>query len=569
MPDAAGAGYLVLSQANGLDAMLLRTYRLLLPGPRIEPVAMPEPRLHGWSSFPPGRDAEKLVLLSDAGELGLFGIVQAQNQDNPLFPLLRQGGPLPGVVDLRGKDQARGRSQVVFTLENDLWLLAGGQLRRYQLTFHRQSGPRLLPHPLWSLPLALGSPLHESQVDDSGTVLFVVTQSLTQQTCLASAVDIETGRIRWQRQLGMLCQGQPLLLGSQVVALDQGGGLFAFDPGKHPRNLEAQWQSGGLVLAPPLSSSAAESFTLLPAADGRSAYEIACPDPGRQVIIRHHVAGQHSVQEQAIDVPARLAGTPALGATALLLPLADGSLLRLALPLTDGATLAAPDWRAGTIQAKQRGHAVWLEGNDFLTSNGQRGLTRWHFEGNIWRSLPDGRDARSPTLELPQRIVAPPVCLPRPNPASPLQVCIADAAGTVHLLQGDELKPIRTWELKGQISAGPFLRQGKILCVVDARRLVALDPAQPRPAWQYDSPGGRIVGHPDLVEGLLIVADLSNRFVALDPATGQPCNAGHVLQGSVAPAVSPVSFGPGRLFAPLTDGTVLLLSLDDLRRKGR
>ena len=141
--------------------------------------------------------------------------------------------------------------------------------------------------------------------------------------------------------------------------------------------------------------------------------------------------------------------------------------------------------------------------------------------------------------------------------------------------------------------------------MVDARRLVCLDPKKEAPSWQYPRPGilpelgastlgllgtpsgggpilaasalfpgrtsqgGRIVGQPQLVEGLLIVADLSGRFLALDPVTGRPCGPGRVLQGSVAPAASPVAFGPGQVFAPLTDGTVLLLSLDELRPRPR
>jgi hypothetical protein len=38
-----------------------------------------------------------------------------------------------------------------------------------------------------------------------------------------------------------------------------------------------------------------------------------------------------------------------------------------------------------------------------------------------------------------------------------------------------------------------------------------------------------------------------------------------VLRASVAPVASPVGFGPDRAFVPLSDGTVLLLSLRHLR----
>ena len=49
--------------------------------------------------------------------------------------------------------------------------------------------------------------------------------------------------------------------------------------------------------------------------------------------------------------------------------------------------------------------------------------------------------------------------------------------------------------------------------------------------------------------------------VPVEPKTGKDISPGYVLKASVAPAASAVAFGPHRAFAPLTDGTVLLLSL--------
>ena len=63
-----------------------------------------------------------------------------------------------------------------------------------------------------------------------------------------------------------------------------------------------------------------------------------------------------------------------------------------------------------------------------------------------------------------------------------------------------------------------------------------------------------------------MVADLAGRFVALDPATGKPLGDGYQFPAEAAPASAVVEFGPGRLFAPLTDGTVMLLPLADLGR---
>ena len=68
-------------------------------------------------------------------------------------------------------------------------------------------------------------------------------------------------------------------------------------------------------------------------------------------------------------------------------------------------------------------------------------------------------------------------------------------------------------------------------------------------------------------DDLLIVAHLNGRLASLDLATGQRRGQGFAIQASAAPAAAPVPFGADRIFAPLTDGTVLLLPFDELETK--
>ena len=98
---------------------------------------------------------------------------------------------------------------------------------------------------------------------------------------------------------------------------------------------------------------------------------------------------------------------------------------------------------------------------------------------------------------------------------------------------------------------------------LDHKRLAWIDPAEEQ-FWEYKTSGGAIVGQPAEAGGVLVVSDDGGRFVGLDPATGRRLGAGYTLRAAVAPAGTPVAFGPGRAFAPLTDGTVLLLPLDQL-----
>src|SRR5262249_17918108 len=135
----------------------------------------------------------------------------------------------------------------------------------------------------------------------------------------------------------------------------------------------------------------------------------------------------------------------------------------------------------------------------------------------------------------------------------------ADADNQVTMLD-EELSVDRgiRQPLDGSITAGPFDVGPGIACVVDGRRLVLLNPENLRPLWKYEA-GAEIVGRPVMLAGHIIVADARGHFTGLDPATGKPQGRGYRVRANAAPACSPVPFGSDRLFAPLTDGTVLLL----------
>jgi hypothetical protein len=153
-------------------------------------------------------------------------------------------------------------------------------------------------------------------------------------------------------------------------------------------------------------------------------------------------------------------------------------------------------------------------------------------------------------------------------------VLVADHKGVVMLLKKDSLGLARKWTLPGRITAGPFLRGDRVGFVVDHTRLAWLDPSKEEAPWVYQTRGDaklkqeppRIVGEPQQIDDMIVVCDESGQFVGLDPKDGKPRGDGYTLKSAVAPAAPPVAFGPGRAFAPLTDGTIMLLSLDRLKK---
>jgi hypothetical protein len=260
----------------------------------------------------------------------------------------------------------------------------------------------------------------------------------------------------------------------------------------------------------------------------------------------------------------KLSGRPAIVGSHLVLPLADGIVWRLPLPLqAEPVPESGPIWRGDRVGAEARCVVVPTGGTRFVTNNGARGLSAWDWPaGAPWAALPAGR-GDEPTLPLKERVVNAAAL-----PGLPL-LAVSDSAGDVTLVEYDAkgtLTAKREWRLGGEVTAGPFVRGNAIGCVVNRTTLVWLDPAAPQEAWRYTpKTEAPIVGEPQLCDGLLVVADQSGRYVALNPATGKPVGDGYALRGSVAPVASPVKFQKDRLLAPLSDGTVLLLGVGRLR----
>jgi hypothetical protein len=545
--------YLVLCQTAGLDRMKLRAWQLGATWEPFDEKPVLEQELRGWSSFEPFTDSEKIMLATDAGLLGLFGINQKNNKDPALFPLLGRDREIP----LTTQSQRLGQSQVIHASDNDFWVLAQGELQHWRIGIDPAKG--LKAAPVWRQALSLGTPLHTGQLNESTNTLTVVTQATERPVCLATAVEATTGNVRWQRQLGLVCPIDPLAVGPQVLAPDQGGGLFLFDATKQLHRPLLEWQGvqEDMLVAPTSEVSTGQQF--LAGSDG--VYLIGNLGKDLLQVRRYTPPAQPGQQGQLHEwsfKAAALAGTPGIGNGQLILPMSDGSLRRQ--PLVKGAPFDPGQWRAVHADVGAPGHVVSL-GDDFLVTDGSKGLQRI-----AW---PLGKLSQPKELKLPplQRIVAAPLVVPAVDGKGSPRVCIADASGTLTLLQGDYLQKARSWQLPGAITSGPFLRGPQIGCVVDRRQLIWIDPEKDEPLWTYgDALSEYIVGQPRQVGNRLVLAHQNGRFVSLDASTGKVQGKGFALQASVAPAAAPVGFGAERIFAPLTDGTVLLLPLTELEK---
>jgi hypothetical protein len=84
--------------------------------------------------------------------------------------------------------------------------------------------------------------------------------------------------------------------------------------------------------------------------------------------------------------------------------------------------------------------------------------------------------------------------------------------------------------------------------------------------WSYPLNGEASVGQPQVIEDMLVLAFQSGCYIGLDLKSGAAKGPGYTLRASVAPAATPVPYGSGRLFTPLSDGTALLLPIEQLRK---
>jgi outer membrane protein assembly factor BamB len=541
---------LVLSQDDGLDNLKLRVISLPAAdngrGPR-----QWQKSIRGWSWFPPYADSERLAQVTDAGAFGLYGLGSRVGEVLDVFPMVSEQNLASSPSG--GRQPSEGRALVLHAGEELFWVLADGELHKLLLTFDRHEGPKLLQRPVPEP--ALGSALHAAQERlsvDGKTTLFLATQKRADQTALASAVDARFGIPVWQRQLGLLCRGQPVRVGNKMLVEDQGGSLYLFATAECKAPSRAWRQAGRKLPADDTPHAGPHYFLPGPGADSITVVTSLATQPP-SVAMQVFQPGNDTPTASSFPQQGGLGGTPGLSADALVMPLSNGVLARQAL--AGGPAVSGPNWRVPHADVDAVGHVVALSKDDFLVTDGSRGLKRLRWPTGTMTET-------TAAAELANRIIAAPVVLSAAG--GEVRICVADAANTVTLLQGAGLQPVRQWSLGGKITAGPFVRGKGIGCVVDRRRLVWLDPEKEAPAWSYNF-AADIVGEPQLLgDDLLIVADLSGQFSGFDPRTGQVQGSGYTLKANVAPAAAPVSFA-GRLFTPLTDRTILLLSVDHFR----
>jgi outer membrane protein assembly factor BamB len=538
-PPIASESTLVLAESTSLGTMRVRSLTVAanVAETKIEPRADAYD-VPGWSWFPPYFDGDTVAYVTDRGYLALFG-VRRKTRDRPLFPLappLRVAGGPEG-------DMATGRAQVALQDLDQWWLLARGRLVKDRFDLYRQDLHRTgdEAHPL-------GMPLHESQLPTWNRPLVLVTQEPDQPRVFATAFSGPHNLIRWQRQLGMIGIRDPILVDGHCVAVDASGGVFHLPAAQAPLAGNEAWRTGGEWKASAWRPSQPPRF--VKSADGHSAVVILYDQAAEMLVIRHFEPAKGLLERQfRFDVAP--VGTPAALGNVLVVPCRDGNLYEFSLQGGSDAPLPLT-WRDRNAGNQAAGHAVFLSPEQLLVTDGLRRLQQWQ-RGPAEKAW---RKASERTLELPARIVSPPLVLAAAG--SERQICVAQDGGTVHLISGSRLVTVQQWRLGAAITAGPFALGQRIGCVLENRRLVCLDPASPKPLWEHQVEGLGVQGEPQYADDAVLITDISGAFTWLDAKTGSVRDQ-QKLPFRAVPTAAAVPMAPGRALAPLSDGTLLLL----------
>ena len=554
-------GFLIVPQTNSLETMTLQAFALAAPD---QPPAIIKERstniaIEGWSWYSPFCDGEKLAVVTDRGLFGLFGIQQAGNQDNPLFLYL----PEPFALST---NERPNRGQVVYANEESFWILARGSLHRLRIGLNATNGLRLVPR---GQPLPLGEPIHAAQVNQNNDCAVVVTQSTNSSSCRATALDLMTGEIRWQRQLGLFTYGEPLRIGDDVFLMDHDGALFQIPSTNFSQWTAATWLIDDRWLVAPPLENVVEVGGFFKSADGRSilAVMVQKTSTGLNLVIRQHTPGQ-VVKQIIAPLSAELAGNIIVVGGEIIVPTRNGLLHRV---LLDGSMKfeTGPTWRGDRVGQSSNCWLAAINQEEFIATDGSKRIERWRWPVNQDEFIKRG------SIALSDRIAAIPLVF---FEGEENRVALQTMHGDLTLWDADRLntqaRPVRVWQTgkKGSIPAGPYPtgplllgddKNHQWICLMTSDwRVVLIDPTRNAPLWianALDSPGtDGFLGSPFVSHNRIYFTSKEGKYMSLSLENGFATGAAWQLPGSSGPAASALPVGPV-LLAPRSDGTVSLL----------
>ena len=371
----------ILTQTNGPSEMKIRSFTLPALAElaqaqtegEAEPNGLAEVAVPGWSWFPPVSDGERLAVATDNGKLAVFGLNLPGNTDAPVFPL-------PG-AKTDSDPLAISRGLIAAMDEDSAWAILGGQLLRVKASSEPKGGYKFA---VVGTPIPLGEPVAAAEVRPALGLGYVAVRTDGANAIQLSAFDLETGKERWRRQLGVYTAGPLIAIPDGHLLIDRSGGAYSVTSAKDlkPGAIRV------LEKAEPLAAVAGE-VQLAVSADSKTVW-IAIPEAAKEGVnyrIRRIVDGKAEAEKVWVP-PSKLAGQPLAFDGALLLPLANGFLHRLNAGEIESVQIGV--WRGATAKPDSIPYLGYSNATEFFVSNGGNQTFRKKWDANEKKLLDAG-----------------------------------------------------------------------------------------------------------------------------------------------------------------------------------
>jgi outer membrane protein assembly factor BamB len=546
--------YLILTEAADLENTSVRAFEINPPEifPNADAQPLSKATLRGWTWFTPPSLPDRITVVTDEGELGVFGL-NLDSTAETLYPLIstKPGKSLP-----RSSDAFRALA--IQSDEYLLWLMAGGSLRHMSLDLLNQRWRTIWPEKDAAAQVT-GIPLHEAALDRETQRIYIASRALHKDEIEMTAVAAETGDPLWRRQLGISVVQDPIVHGERAFLLDRSGRVHAVRLTTDGSELVPEPDS---TLPPDAAGGALQLVREAPRDDapeaGRTLGGLLVPlnrEGTRLALRRFAPDGQAAFVWQTLNLPnVGLQGRGAIMGNSLVVPCSDGRLHRV--PLLAGVSLGLNEqpyeWPSETGRdPSEQVEVVPLSETSVVLMHGRE--ANWldfRDAGNValWKQ-------REPIFLAPAPLLADPLVTRQ-------AIFVADAERGLYRFsrQQPEVDPPH-WLLTHRITSGPFAVAGHdelIFVITQGRRIscFATDAASGDPPLWEATVASRICGEPIAYGKHLLVTQEDGRISGIRLESGEP--AGVIPLGSDAiPSAGAVPFGAGRVLVPLADGTLL------------
>jgi outer membrane protein assembly factor BamB len=528
---------LIVAEDAGVETTRLRAYAVARSA-ALEPTAPPRNSLTvpGWSWFEPHCTPDRLTLVTDQGHVGMFGL-NLDDADGSLYRL---------VPDWNVEEAPGARPLAVHAEDHRVWLLAGGSLQQLAVDVRGQQ-----VRPVWKRPVAspprAAVPVHEAQTDRFARRFYLATMWPSGRVVQFTAVDAETGRGVWHRQLGLNLLGDPVVEEDGVLLVDRSGRALCIGP-------QGQQCRGG-----PLPEAADEA-QLMRLADSGGTQHLAVPcEDGKRLAICRVSPGRTGHEEgwRVLALPDRMGGSPCVCGDFVVVPCVDGRIHRIRWKGDRTDDPSQVSFRTAAADPSEPIDLVALSDAAILAIQRRRlrrlelqtadRIARWKQVGGPFE--PDGRSTR---------LAGEPLAVDG-------RLYLFDTSGALYCVDAaDPARRLARWELDVDVTRGPVLRDGRLIAVSDDRRLVCLaaraSPEVEQPLWITEPVAGRIRGMPVTLGDTLLVADTRRTLSGIRLSDGSRAWSLR-LESRAGPSATPVPCADGKVLVPQSDGTLQLVNV--------